>query len=328
MIQLTTTKISARLKTFRKKLVLNQTDVAVLLSLNKQMVCYWERGSHTPMLAHLIKLSEKYRIPFDYWIIEDDEKALTLLNGNSKNPFNEEELHGNEFTILDQKQISIPYMETAVIKHTASALAACKQEALVYFVTGNAGIGKSVALERYAVENPVTVLISIPYAGADIAKIQELLFRQLQNNTLTPESVLTGLAEQKRLLIIDNAHWIREDAFSIIIDKLYRQMGLAFCGENSIVKKFTVEKIPIPFTFEVERLFLADDDIRKISSYIFREISDDVYAAVRMRGYDSYFKLAQLKNTCDYIMEEKETTELTINIFYLADFYLMRRLRL
>lgn len=327
-MHLTTDKIDTRLKAFRKKLALNQTEVAVLLNLNKQMVCYWEKGSHTPLLAHLIKLSEKYGIPFDYWIIDDDNRALAMLNGNGKNSTGGYELQGNEFVLLEQKHISIPYMETAVIKHTAATLSVCKEESLVYFITGNAGIGKSVALRRYANEQPDTLMITIPYAGADIAKVQELILEQLDDSSLTPDAILAGLAHKKRLLIIDNAHWIREDAFSIITEKLYRQMGLAVCGENSIIKKFTIEEVPIPFTFEVERLFLADTDIRKISSYIFRGLADDIYAAIRMRGYDSYFKLAQLKTTCDKIMEEKKITEFTINIFYLADFHLMRRLHL
>jgi transcriptional regulator with XRE-family HTH domain len=327
MSRLTTNKINLRLKDFRKKFALKQADVAAILDLNKQMVCYWEKGTHTPLLAHLIKLAEKYHIAFDYWIVDDDDKALALLDGNRG-----EALPGpaadHEFIILDQKHISIPYMETEVITATAAILTSCKNGALLYFITGNAGIGKSVALKRCLRDDHEALLITIPSAGADIGKIQDLIFRELLPEAVSPASVLAGLPKNRKLLVIDNAHWISEDAFNIMVSKLYGRMGLTLCGENSIVKKFTAESISVPFGCEIERLFLADQDIKNIAMCIFRELSEDVYAAIRMRGYDSYFKLAQLKNTCDKIMKDGEKNELAINTFYLADFYLMRRLRL
>jgi transcriptional regulator with XRE-family HTH domain len=328
MRQLTINKINLRLKIFRKKFALKQTDVADVLGLNKQMVCYWEKGTHTPILTHLLKLSEKYDISFNYWITEDDDRALDLLNGNKKSPQSVMLLKGNEFVILEQKHISIPYMETQVIKTVYTTLAACKQNALIYFLTGNAGIGKSVALKRFIQDGNEALLISIPYAGADIAHVQDLIFRRFPKGPASPHAIFPQLVKQKKLLLIDNAHWIREDAFNILISKLHPHIGLALCGENSIAKKFTADSINITFDFEIERLSLTEEDIRKIAFYIFQDISEDVYAAMNMRGYDSYFKLAHLKNTCDNIMAKMQTDELTINIFYLADFYLMRRLRL
>ncbi|MBN1798482.1 MAG: helix-turn-helix domain-containing protein [Spirochaetales bacterium] len=325
---MTINKINLRLKIFRKKFALKQTDVADVLGLNKQMVCYWEKGTHTPLLTHLLTLSERYNICFDYWIMEDDDKALTLLNGTMKGTPASALLKGNEFTILEQKHISIPYMETQVIKTVYSTLTACKQNALIYFLTGNAGIGKSVALKRCVQHDNEALHISIPYAGADIAHVQDLILRQMHKSPASPQAILSELLRNKKLLLIDNAHWIREDAFNILIGKLYPHIGLALCGENSIAKKFTADSINIPFDFEIERLSLTEEDIRKIAFYVFQDLSEDVYAAMNMRGYDSYFKLAHLKNTCDIIMEKMHTDELTGNVFYLADFYLMRRLRL
>jgi DNA-binding response OmpR family regulator len=59
---------SSKLKKLREQFSLDQKDIAKILNISRQAVTNYENDMNTPKIKHVIKLSEYFNVPTDYFL--------------------------------------------------------------------------------------------------------------------------------------------------------------------------------------------------------------------------------------------------------------------
>lgn len=107
-------------------------------------------------------------------------------------------------------------------------------------IYGDAGIGKTLALQRYAEENPGTIFITVnPTISNSQAILEELVEKlgkqEFGNRRKLRRTVVSTLKDSGRLLIIDEAQHLQMSALETL-RSIYDEckIGLVLCGNETV----------------------------------------------------------------------------------------------
>ena len=119
------------------------------------------------------------------------------------------------------EQIAIPIVKTTVYKNLFEIARTCHMRKKIGIAYGPAGIGKTSAVFAYVKENPGVILVEVDpvYSERDMLRsFYRTLFSGDQRGSVHEmfEAVVTRLSGTKRMIIIDEAEYLRPNALDLL----------------------------------------------------------------------------------------------------------------
>jgi DNA transposition AAA+ family ATPase len=119
------------------------------------------------------------------------------------------------------EQVAIPIVKTTVYKNLFEIARTCHMRRKIGIAYGPAGIGKTRAVFAYVKENPGVILVEVDpvYSERDMLRsFYRTLFSGDQRGSVHEmfEAVVARLAGTKRMIIIDEAEYLRPNALDLL----------------------------------------------------------------------------------------------------------------
>lgn len=139
------------------------------------------------------------------------------------------------------------YVETSVSKTVINAITYARLRGSIAVVYGDAGVGKSWAIRKYAEENSLAVCITCSAAYSGMGGVTELIEEQLGIRERVTRKAMRAIVEKLkgsgRVLVIDEAQHLTYKAIDYIRcigDEA--KIGIAFVGNDKIHKTIVGDK--------------------------------------------------------------------------------------
>lgn len=145
-----------------------------------------------------------------------------------------------EIEHLREDNVQIQFIKTSIVKHIFEIATTCHVENEIGVCYGNAGLGKTFAVKRFAIENPGVILIE-----ADLGYSPKVLFSELHkklgfDGTGTVHEMFLNIVEKLkysgRLIIIDEAEHLPYKSLELI-RRIYDKanIGILLVGMKRLI---------------------------------------------------------------------------------------------
>lgn len=205
-----------------------------------------------------------------------------------------------EIMLISEQKSKTPkapkYVTTSVSREVFNAITYSRIQGRISVVYGDAGIGKSMAVEEYCKENNFVIFITATAVHANISGVTRLLAKKLgireKNVVMMFEEIVSRLKGSDRVVIIDEAQHLT----SKTIDYL-RQIaegsgvGMVFVGNYTIIKNFEGKRED-----ELAPLFSRIGmDVPLTTNRLSREDIKKVFDDLNEECLDILFKISRTK---------------------------------
>lgn len=149
-------------------------------------------------------------------------------------------------SVSEQKAIAPKdpkYVTTSVSRDVFNAITYSRIQGKVSVVYGDAGIGKTMAIQQYCKEYNSAVNITITAVYANISGATRLLARELgvkeKNVTMMFEEIVSRLEGSDRVIIIDEAQHLTSKTIDYLRQiSEFSRVGMVFVGNHTIIQNF------------------------------------------------------------------------------------------
>ena len=152
-----------------------------------------------------------------------------------------------EIDRLRENKIHIDFINTSIVEDIFEIAKTCHVENEIGVCCGNAGIGKTFAVKKYAIEHSETILIE-----ADLGYTPKVLFSEIHKNLgfdgsgtihAMLEDIIAKLKHTGRLIIVDEAEHLPYKSLELlrrVYDKA--QVGILLVGMPRLIMNLRGEK--------------------------------------------------------------------------------------
>ena len=172
------------------------------------------------------------------------------INNNYKGNVKKIEDAVSKFLEIDrmrEKRIKVDFIKTSIVEDIFDIAQTCHVENEIGVCCGNAGIGKTFAVKKYAIEHSETILIE-----ADLGYTPKVLFSEIHKNLgfdgsgtihAMLEDIIAKLKHTGRLIIVDGAEHLPYKSLELlrrVYDKA--QVGILLVGMPRLIMNLRGEK--------------------------------------------------------------------------------------
>lgn len=187
----------------------------------------------------------------------------------------------------------VQFVETSVFRKIYSALTTAHEERTMGFIVGSAGIGKTVAIEKYAEENPNVYLIQGESGLKEndvVRKLAGLL--NIKGNSIVgiKENIIEQLADKAAIVVVDEANYLHPMILDMLRRVVFDQAAcpVVFVGVRELMgnifqnpRDFKQLQRRIGVFLDLNRFSLDRKDVKAMVETIFPRVTEAQVKAFR-----------------------------------------------
>lgn len=141
-----------------------------------------------------------------------------------------------------RRLIGVELVESEATRTVRSALEAIRQTEDVGVIFGDAGIGKTSAIEMYLSQNPLAISVSLDRRHGTAIQVERLLDEAVDPSATKRDStrwsrLLESLAGSGRFLIVDNCHRATRSGLELLFDLHDKtRIPIALVGNEEVLR--------------------------------------------------------------------------------------------
>ena len=187
----------------------------------------------------------------------------------------------------------VSFIETAVFRKIYGALTTAHEERTMGFVVGPAGIGKTVAIGKYAEENPNVYVIQGESGLKEndvVRKLAGLLNIKGNSIVAIKEGIIEQLTDKAAIVVVDEANYLHPAILDMIRRVVFDQAlcPVVFIGVRELMgnifqnpRDFKQLQRRIGVFLDLNRHSLDVKDVKALIRTIFPEVGDQIVKAFR-----------------------------------------------
>ncbi|MCF7952418.1 MAG: AAA family ATPase [Spirochaetaceae bacterium] len=187
----------------------------------------------------------------------------------------------------------VQFVETGVFRKIYSALTTAHEERTMGFIVGPAGIGKTMAISKYAEENPNVYLIQGESGLKEndvVRKLAGLL--NIKGNSIVgmKEGIMEQLADKAAIVVVDEANYLHPAILDMLRRVVFDQAAcpVVFVGVRELMgnifqnpRDFKQLQRRIGVFLDLNRYSLDKKDVKAMVETVFKDVPDQQVKVLR-----------------------------------------------